>query len=149
MLMARQNHPVAFPQRVLEELFQEPFFAVAPMRMNGPGKGSVDAGNLPLDIAETEREVVVRATVPGFTREQISVEVSEGVLRIVAEQTEETEQGDTRYHRRERRIDTLARAVRLPVAVREDGAQAALKDGVLTLTLPKFEKPQPRKIAIN
>lgn len=148
MLMNRTN-PVGLPQRVFEELFNEPFFAVAPFRLNGSGRPTTEAGNLPLDITETDRDLIVTATVPGFTRDQVSIEVADGVLRIAAEQAQESEERNEKYHRRERRTGALTRMLRLPTQVQEDKAQATLKDGVLTLTLPKLEKPQPRKIAVT
>ncbi|MBY0308290.1 MAG: Hsp20/alpha crystallin family protein [Phycisphaerales bacterium] len=148
MLTARTNGNGLTLPHVFEELLREPFFAVAPTRLGGAERAG-DQGTLALDVSETERELVIRATLPGFTRDQVSIEVADGVLRIAAEASEETDQGNERYHRRERRVGSLTRMVRLPVPVQEDKAQAQLKDGVLTLVLPKHEKVLPRKIAVN
>lgn len=140
-IITRSAPRTASPRSIFEELFNEPFFMLAPM--------NVDSGNLALDVSENESSVIVRASLPGFTKEQINVEVRDGVLTIHAERTDETEEKGEKWHRRERRFGQVARTVSLPAAVREDKANAELKDGVLTLTLPKHEKVMPKRISIN
>jgi HSP20 family protein len=73
----------------------------------------------------------------------------EGVLTINSEQDELQEKKSERYHRRERRTTSMSRSVALPAAVADEKAKAELKDGVLTLSLPKHEKVMPKKISIN
>jgi HSP20 family protein len=139
-LMRRTRTAPAFPS-LIEEFFNEPFVMVAPMNQ--------EAQSLAVDVSETDKEVVVRASVPGFTKEQVSIEVNDDVLTISAEKGEETEEKHERYIRRERRMGTLVRSITLPAPVADDKAKAELKDGVLTLTIPKNQKVLPKKISIN
>lgn len=146
--MARSNSS----RSLLDELFSEPFFAVAPLR--SVGEGASEFATLPVDIAETEKEVIVRASLPGFKKDGISIEVHDGVLTISAEFDEECEEkspenSKEKFHRRERRMMSVKRSVALPVAVDDEKAKAELKDGVLTLALPKHEKVMPKKISVN
>ncbi|MFT5423769.1 MAG: HSP20 family protein [Phycisphaerales bacterium] len=108
---------------------------------------------LPLDVSETESEVFVRASLPGFKRDEVSVEVDENVLCITAQHHETQEEssgiGDEKWIRRERRETQLARTVNLPTSVDQGKAKADLKEGVLTLKLPKAVKSNRRKIAIG
>lgn len=128
---------------VLNQFFNDPFIC-------GPtSQNRVDEGSLALDVSETDTEVIVRASLPGFRKEDVSIDVAEGVLTIKAEQAEEREEQNERFYRRERRFGSLSRRVALPTHVSESSATAQLTDGVLTLRLPKSEKAMPRKISIN
>lgn len=92
-----------------------------------------------VDIYETAAELVVIADLPGAEESGLQLEVSRGVLTLEAEiQAAEKEQqrGFYRQFQFSERIDT-------------DAGNAALKDGVLTLRLPKIEAMKPKKIAIN
>jgi HSP20 family protein len=128
---------------LLDEFFREPYFMVAPM---GSAQSSA---SLALDLSETERDVIVRASLPGFTKDQICIEVHNDVLTIQAEKSEESQETNERYHRKERRFGSTSRSIALPVPVMHEKAKAELKDGVLTLTLPKHEKAQPKKISVS
>jgi len=110
---------------------------------------SVNTGNLALDVSEDEKTVIVRASLPGFTRENIDVEIHDGVLTIKAERTDETEERGENYFQRERRIGAVARSIALPSVVDDTQTAAELKDGVLTLRIPKSEKALPKKVKIG
>ncbi len=106
---------------------------------------------MPLDVAETETAFIVRADVPGFRKDQVSIEIEKGVLTLRAEATEEKTESEPehRYHRRERRLESVTRRIALPEGVQEDGITADLADGVLSVTLPKAPQAQPRKVTIK
>lgn len=108
-----------------------------------------EEGTLPIDISEDDKNVLVRASLPGFGKEDVSVEVNEGVLSIKAEHAEEEEEKSETFYRRERRVGSLSRRVALPSDVIEDQIGAELKDGVLTLRMPKNPKPSPKKVKIE
>jgi len=110
---------------------------------------SEEEGTLALDVSDDGENVVVKASLPGFKREDVSLEVNEGVLTISAKQDETTEESGERFYRRERRFGSLSRRVALPAAVDQDNAQAELLDGVLTLRLPKAQRDLPRRIEIK
>ncbi|MCC7388641.1 MAG: Hsp20/alpha crystallin family protein [Phycisphaerales bacterium] len=139
--MLRRDPLAGLPalDRLFGSMFTEPAF-------HGIG---LEEGTLPLDISETESEVIVRASVPGFSREQIDVEVHDAILTIKAAKTEETEERGERYYRRERRVGSMSRRVALPSIVHDTEAKAELKNGELTLRLPKEAKARPRKITIE
>lgn len=109
----------------------------------------IDEGTLALDVSEDDKNVYVHASLPGFHREDVSVEVHDGVLTISASRTEEHETKEARYYRRERHVGSVSRRLALPTTVAESGAQAELKDGVLTLTLPKIERNKAKRINVK
>jgi len=108
-----------------------------------------EEGTLALDVSEDEHNVLVRASLPGFRKEDVQVEVHDGVLTINAGRTEESEDTGERFYRKERREGSVSRRIALPSPVVEDEARAELADGVLTLRLPKTQKETPKRIAIS
>jgi HSP20 family protein len=116
---------------------------------DGGDLSTFEEGTLPLDISEDEKNVIVRAAVPGFAPEDINVEVHNGVLTINAQHRQEHEEHHERFYRRELRFGSMSRRVALPSTVREDAVTADLNDGMLTLRIPKSEKAIPRKVQIR
>jgi HSP20 family protein len=127
--------------RLFEESFITPRF-FAPLR-----EGVM--GTLPLDVVETENDVVVKASVPGLKPEDIEVTVVGDTLTIKGETKAEKKEEKSNYLLQERRFGSFQRAISLPVAVQSDKAQADFENGVLTLTLPKAEEVKPKQIKVN
>lgn len=125
---------------LINRLFQEPFSATMPV---------IEEGALALDISETDEALVIRASLPGFRKEDVNIEVHEGVLTISATREQEIEEQNEKFYRRERRTGSVSRRVALPSMVADDQADAELKDGVLTLRLPKSKKDSPKKISVK
>ncbi len=142
MMTLMRRGPADLPSRLFNQFFGEPLF-------NGNALASLEEGTLPLDISEDDKNVIVRASVPGFARQDIEVEVHGGVLTIKATHNKEREEKGERYVRRERSFTSMSRRVALPSTVEDNKTQAELKDGVLTLHIPKSEQAQPRKVQIK
>jgi HSP20 family molecular chaperone IbpA len=92
-----------------------------------------------VDIYETDSELVVLADLPGVKEQALQVEVDRGVLTIEAEQ--EVVEGAART--------AFYRQFKLSERIDSDAGVADLKDGVLTLKLPKSEAAKPKKIAVK
>lgn len=109
-----------------------------------------EEGALAVDVSEAhDGETIVRASLPGFAKEDVHVSVHNGVLDIKAEHREETEQRDEKFYRRERRIGSVSRRVALPGNPKEDDVQATLTDGVLTVRVRPSTESGPRRISIS
>ncbi len=104
---------------------------------------------LPIDVAQTEKDIVVRASLPGFRKEDVDLRVEKGVLSIKASRQMEQEAQNEKYYRRERFAGSLSRRIALPGAVKSDESTAELADGVLTLRVPIAESHKPRQILIH
>ena len=127
--------------RLFEESFITPRF-FAPLR-----EGVM--GTLPLDVVETENDVIVKASVPGLKPEDIDVTVVGDTLTIKGETKSEKKEEKSNYLLQERRFGSFQRAITLPVMVQSEKAQADFENGVLTLTLPKAEEVKPKQIKVN
>jgi HSP20 family protein len=111
---------------------------------------AVNEGNLAVDISEgAEGETIVRASLPGFKREDVQVSVHNGVLDIKAESREESETKDEKFFRRERRVNSLSRRIALPGNPGAEDVTAEMKDGVLKLKIAPSAKNGPRRVEIK
>jgi HSP20 family protein len=102
-----------------------------------------------VDIIDRDDDVIVRAEVPGYRKEDIDVSVSNGLLTIKGETKTEEKQEKGDYYRCEISHGGFARTLSLPASVDDSKAHAAMNDGVLELTLPKLEKGKRHTIAIS
>lgn len=145
-----RSSPFTIPgfDRFVSQVLSDPIFGEGRIP-GGALVASIDEGALALDVSEDDRNVYVRASLPGFRKEDVEISVHDGVLSIKAEHSEVTEEKKERYYRRERRVGSVSRRIALPSSVQEDKTGAELSDGVLTLTLPKHPKDEPRRIAIR
>lgn len=127
---------------VLDFVSHDPFFRLG-------GLDYSEEGTLALDVAEENGDIVVRASLPGFRKQDIDVQIHDGVLSVKAERTQETETSDEHYYRKERSVGSVSRRIALPGIVTEAQATAELKDGVLTLRIPQAEAARPKQIQVN
>jgi HSP20 family protein len=110
------------------------------------------SGVVPVDIYQTDEDVVVKATMPGVKPEDINISITGEMLTVEGELKEEVEIGDekgVRYHVRERRYGSYYRSLTLPTMVDADKASAEFENGILTLTLPKVEEVKPKTITVT
>ena len=103
----------------------------------------------PLDVWETENEVVFAFDLPGIPEDRISIEYEDGALTVSAERERTHEVSEERFHRFERRYGTFSRTIALPQGVTEDGVRAEYRNGVLEVHVAKPEQPKPRRIQIG
>ena len=95
-----------------------------------------------IEAFERKGEFVVRADLPGMTKDNVKVEVSDGALVIQGERKEEKEQKEKGYYAAERSYGAFYRALPLPEGVKIDEAKATFKDGVLEIVVPAGKLPE-------
>jgi HSP20 family protein len=107
-------------------------------------------GEFPMDLYQDKDAFTVRAELPGFRKEDISVELADGILTVTGHQKTDTKSDkkgkETATTTQERR---LSRSISLPENLNVDKIQASYENGVLTVTLPKREEVKPKQIAIE
>ena len=129
-------------RHAMDRLFDDSFF-----RRPSPARPRVAA--LPVDVLEQDGKLIVKASLPGFDKDDIDVRVDDGVLSIKAEHSEERDGSDERVYRRERRYGAVARRLALPSVADGADVEAELKDGVLTVSIPVPEANVPKQIEIK
>jgi HSP20 family protein len=101
-----------------------------------------------VDITETKDDIKVAAEVPGMTKEDISISLSDNVLTLRGEKKKEKEEKGKTFYRMERSYGSFARSFTLPSAVLANKVKAVHKDGILEITLPKAEEVKTKEIPI-
>lgn len=136
--------PWASLRREMDELFENAFGLPVTTMTKGEAMPR-------LDVAETENGIEVKTDIPGMKPEEVEIEVHENMLTIKGHHEEEKKEGEEgkKFHKVERRSGSFARSVWLPCAVEEDKVTAELKEGVLTINLPKLAIAKPCKVAIK
>jgi HSP20 family protein len=104
---------------------------------------------LALDMYETDDAYVVKAPVPGVKPEDVDVHIEDGVLTLRGETKREENVENARYHWQERWYGQFERSVRLPSQVDASKVEANLKEGILTISVPKAEEIKPKKIDVK
>jgi HSP20 family protein len=99
-----------------------------------------------VNIVERADHFAIELAAPGVNKEDIKVEVENGVLTISAEKKEEKKEENERYTRKEFSFSSFRRSFSLPEHVEADHIVAAHKDGVLSLTLPKKEAARQKPV---
>ena len=102
-----------------------------------------------VDIKETDEGYTFHMDVPGMKPEDLDVELHEGVLSIRGSRTEEKKEEDKGYVRTERRQGSFSRQFRVPTNAQADALTAEVKDGVLTIVVPKGAEQGARKVTVS
>lgn len=113
------------------------------------GAGLTAAWDLPLDVEETDKEIVVRAEIPGVKADELQLSISGNALVIGGEKKEQEERKEKGYFYQERRFGSFRREVPLPTAVDADNVQAEYADGVLHVRLQKSQEALPKRIPVK
>jgi HSP20 family protein len=101
----------------------------------------------PVDIEEQDDAYVIEAEVPGVKKEDVNIELISNELMVTGEIKEREREGILR--KRTRRIGRFEYRVRLPEQVDPDNVEAKLKDGVLSVRVPKHEQAERRRIQVK
>jgi HSP20 family protein len=111
-------------------------------------EGEAGAWLPPLDVSETESDIVLSLDLPGVPEDRIDVEVEDGTLTIGGSRERPANEGE-RFYRVERRFGAFSRSVPLPPGIDESRIEAAYRDGVLEVRIPKPAQAQPRRIQVG
>ncbi|MBR0482866.1 Hsp20/alpha crystallin family protein [Candidatus Saccharibacteria bacterium] len=106
-------------------------------------------GQLAVDVYETADKLVVKARTAGIERKDLDVSISDNILTISGVLNGGEDDNATQWHIQECYWGEFSRTIALPVEVKEDGVEAVLKDGVLTISFEKERVAAPTRIPIN
>ncbi len=134
--------------REMNRLFDDVLRGGSPAAQ-GRGQGSVMLAPH-MDVSETDKEVRIKAELPGVTEKDIDVSLDDDVLTIRAEKRQERREEREGVHVSERAFGTFQRSIRLPFPVNADQVKAGFENGVLTVTLPKTQpEEKTRRIQVQ
>jgi len=119
------------------------------LREGGEEDFTVTEWSPAVDIAEDDKEYIVKAELPGLNKENIKVSVEGSVLSIAGERKVEKEEKNKKYHRIERSYGSFTRSFTLPDDASGEKVNAEFKDGVLKVHLPKEEKAKSKSVEVK
>jgi HSP20 family protein len=102
-----------------------------------------------VDVEETDREILVKADLPGVDPKAVEISVENGVLTVRGERKEEREERKKNYHRVERFAGSFYRVIPLPPGADPEKVTATSTNGVVTVSIPKKPEAQPKKITVT
>jgi HSP20 family protein len=102
-----------------------------------------------VDLYEEKDNFVLRAELPGMSKEEISLEIIDNTLILSGERKLASEKKDDEHPVREMGQGRFTRSIELPSEVQSDKIQARYENGILTITLPKKEEAKPKQITID
>ena len=106
-------------------------------------------GQLAVDVYETADKLVIKARTAGIERKDLDVSISDNILTISGVLSGSEDDKVIQWHIQECYWGEFSRTIALPVQVKEDGVEAVLKDGVLTISFEKEKTEAPKRILIN
>jgi HSP20 family protein len=115
----------------------------------GPRLSHLGAFSPTFDVEELKDAYVIKADLPGLTENDVDVTVTGNVLTIAGRREADQESEGQRYYALERGHGTFSRSFSLPDGANLDELSANLKNGVLTLHIPKRPEVQPRKVVLG
>lgn len=102
-----------------------------------------------IDVVNRDKEIQIKAEVPGVEKDDLTVTVTDRTLTIRGESRHEEESGEGELHRREIRTGSFSRTLTLPEDVDGSKAKASYKDGVLELKLPKARRSKRHSVTVG
>lgn len=109
-----------------------------------------DDGVLPrVDVQEGKKHITVKAEIPGVDKDDISISIDNGLLRLNGEKRRKKEEKDENYYYMESEYGRFSRIIELPAEVDPDDVDATYRKGVLTIKIKKTKNAQSRKISIQ
>jgi len=106
-------------------------------------------GQLAIDVFQTENDVILKAPIAGVNREDLEISITDEVINLKGERKESAEISRENYFAQECYWGSFSRSYVLPVAVDSEKATATLKNGILTIKIPKLEKTKTKTIEIK
>ncbi len=101
------------------------------------------------DLRETDKEFILEVAVPGLSKDDITINVTEDSIQLSGERKVEEEKPDEKYHLRQRSYGSFKVAYSLPSDVKPDEVKATYKNGILEVRMPKAEVVEPHKVEIQ
>ena len=137
-------------ERMFHEFWRRPFLSLWDQDRSWPGR--MLSIQLPaMDVYEEKDELVVKAELPGLSKEDLDVTLTESTLTLKGEKKKEEEVKEKNFYRSERSSGSFVRTIDLPSEVKTDQTKASFKNGVLEIRLPKTEdaKRKVTKVKID
>jgi HSP20 family protein len=154
-LIRRDNRDVATQRPRTSGLFLDPFRVMDELMRWDPFRGDTGVGGalaefIPnFEVKESKDAYIIRADLPGVRDADLEIAVTGNVIQISGRREQESRQDGDRFFAMERAYGQFSRAFSLPEGADPERVSAELREGVLTVTIPKKPEVQPKRIAVS
>jgi HSP20 family protein len=136
-------------ERMIDDIWRQPFPTLLRPERWWPAETGMMMRMPSVDLYEEKDDVVIKAEIPGLSKEDINVQVTDSTVTIKGEKKREEEVKEDDYYRCERSFGSFTRAVALPCDVKADQVKASFKNGVLEVRMPKTEEAKKKAITVK
>jgi HSP20 family protein len=137
------------PFRELEAMTNRLNRLFDPSIARGDDPGGFSGWAPAIDVEETDKEYRIKADLPEVTKNDVKVNIEDGVLTIEGERKQEKEEKNKKFHRVERLYGKFVRRLNVPSDVAQDQVAAEFANGVLNVRLPKSTAAKPRNVEVK
>lgn len=106
-------------------------------------------GQLTIDVYQTDRDIVIKSTIAGVKPEDLDIDINSEMVTIKGKRSQEEEIDSENYYYQECYWGPFSRSIVLPVEIITEKAEATMKNGILTVRLPKMEAVKTRKLQVR
>lgn len=144
-----------FEEEIKEEVIapspkKEEMETPAPLSQEIEEEPEVDSeGQLTIDVYQTDRDIVIKSTIAGVRPEDLDVDINSEMVTIKGKRTQDEEIDSENYYYQECYWGPFSRSIILPVEIVTEKAEASMKNGILTIKLPKLEVAKTRKLQVR
>lgn len=144
------KHPILEMERAFDRFFGKNWGWPAAWHMDDFPVIEIEGTRLPkVDLIDRKNEIVLRAELPGLDKKDIEISLNDNVLLVKGHTKTEKKEEEGEYHRHEIQSSSFARSISVPSNIDSSKIVAALKDGVLEVTLPKTKTTTKQTINIQ
>lgn len=148
---AQEEEMYEFPEQQEEAPIQQQYIQKEPMQqLQQELEQPIESeGQLTIDVYQTNDDIVIKSTIAGVKPENLDVNINNDMVTIRGERQQDEEIPGDNYYYQECYWGPFSRSVILPVEIVADKAEATMKNGILTLRLPKADTTKTRKIQVR
>lgn len=140
----------SFFEKLTETITRDEGTSAVDARLEKSKKWLSDSeADLPIDVYQTDNDVVIKSLLPGVCVSDIDLHIVNDILTIKGTRTKEEEIHEQDYYYQECSWGSFSRSVILPSSVKTDEIKASLKNGILTIRLPKASKTVSQKVSVT
>lgn len=132
-------------ERMFRDFFMSPFPLMRPWRLR-PARLEFTPE---VDLRETDKELILSATLPGMEKDDIDIDVTSDRITISGERKVEEEKPGESYHLRQQSYGAFNVSYALPAEIKPDNVKATYRNGILEVTMPKAEVREAKKVTIE
>ncbi len=135
----------------MDEFFGEQLDAEAVLAAakSSKAKPKEEEGQLTVDVYQTDDEIVIKSAIAGVTADDLDISITNDMVTIRGSRGPDEKIKQSDYHYRELYWGLFSRSVILPEEIDSDSAKASMKNGILTIRLPKLAKSRIKKIKVT